>query len=106
MVLPVNIPIELFGMLIAVACVFIGIGIVKRVGVSVFVGGLFIVVIMLLTDNIIMGSQVVSSTFNTTSSTTSYTYATVLFQFTQYHKIIGALMGSMIMLVGALVWRQ
>src|SRR5215467_8751178 len=101
---PVNIPIELFGMFIAMFAVMIGIGIAKRLGVAVLTAGIFIMVLGLLTANIIMGQQVSTST--TSGSTTTDTYNTVLFQFTQWHQVLFVLFGALLMLVGALIRGQ
>lgn len=81
--------------------VIIGVGIAKRLGVAVLVAGVFIIMLGLLTANIIMGQQVSTSTVS--GSTTTYTYNTVLFQFTQWHQVLFVFMGAIIMLFGALI---
>ena len=98
-----NIPIELFGLFMALAAVMIGIGIATRVGIIVMVGGLFVLFMAVLPDNIIMGSQVATSTIS--GSSTTYTYNTVVFAFTSWAKVGTAFLGAMIMLVGFMVGR-
>ena len=99
----INIPIELFAILIAMPSLMVGIGVAKKSGVIVTVGGIIIMFVAILPDYLIMGSQVSASA--TVGSTTTYTYQTVLFQYTQYVKLAGGLIGSFICISGALVSR-
>ena len=105
MVSATNIPIELLGIMVAMAFIFVIIGISKKIGIIVTIGGLFVMILGLLTLNagIIMGSQVATSTLNTTSGTTSYTYQNTVFQFQYWHAILFCAMGAFIMLSGVLV---
>lgn len=101
-----DIPIELFAIFLGVSLTFLGIGLSKKVGVAILISGMFILTTAVLTDNIIMGSQVTESTFNNSTNTTSYQYELAIFQFTEYHKIIMALVGITFMLIGVLYFRD
>jgi len=94
-----DIPIELFGFFLGVSMVLVGIGLTKRQGVAMFAGGLFIIFIAVLTDNIIMGKIPESSTVS--GSVTTYVMVDNPFSFTEWHKILMALIGVVIMVIGA-----
>jgi hypothetical protein len=96
-----EIPIEVFAILIGTALVIMTIGLAKKVGVALAVSGMFIIVLALLTDVIILG--VMPETSTTVGDTTTYTLINNTFEFTEWHKIIMMLMGSMIMILGALI---
>ena len=98
-----NIPIELFGLFMGMSAVMIGIGIASKTGIIVMVGGLFVLFMAVLPDNLIMGSQVATSTI--AGSSTTYTYNTVVFAYNQWAKVGTAFLGAMIMLVGFMVGR-
>lgn len=95
-----NIPIELFAVFLGVSLTFLAIGISKRVGVSIFIAGVFILTISAMTDNIIMGKIPVEST--TSGATTTYVFEDNLFQFSELHKVVLALIGIFIMLIGVM----
>lgn len=70
-----DIPIALFGIFIGIASLFLVFGLSKRIGVAVFVSGIFIFSISIMTDNIVLGSRIdnivaTESTFNITGSLT------------------------------------
>ena len=103
MVTAVNIPIELFGMLSAISLVVFGIGVAKKIGVVCVAGGLLLMTVGLLTDNLIMGKIPASSTLS--GSTTTYTLVDNTFQFTYWHKILFVFMGAILAIVGVLISR-
>jgi hypothetical protein len=99
-----DIPIELFAILIGIAVVIMIVGLAKKIGVALAVSGIFIIVIALLADVIILGVKPETST--TVGATTTYVLVNNDFPFTEWHKVIMMLMGSMIMLMGVLIQNE
>ncbi len=69
-----------------------------------FIAGVMITFMSVTTDNIIMGKIPITSTVS--GSTTTYAFIDNLFEFTQWHKILFALIGSIMLIVGAVVWKD
>lgn len=97
----VNIPFELFISFVSISVVLTLFGIMKSIPVLLVAGGLFIITMTVLTDNIIMGKVPASST--TSGSTTTYVMVDNLFAFTQWHKILFSFFGAISMLSAGIV---
>lgn len=99
-----DIPIEIFLSFIAFSLVTGIIGLWKRTPLMLFIAGAMITFWAIITDNIILGKIPESSIVS--GLTTTYTFIDNPFEFTQWHKIFFALIGSVIMIAGALIWKQ
>lgn len=97
-----QIPVEIYGIFLAMSAVMIGVGASQSKGLIILVGGLFVLVFGVFPDNIIMGSQVATSTQS--GSTTTYTYNTVVFAVPPIMRVTITTLGAMVMLVGALIY--
>ena len=96
-----TIPIEVLGLFMAMSAVMVGIGTARDKGIIILIGGLFILVFGAYPDQIIMGSQVATSTVS--GSTTTYTYNQVNFALSAILRLTIVVLGAMVMLVGALI---
>jgi hypothetical protein len=99
-----EIPIELFAIFLGVSVAILGVGLAKKVGAIVMCSGMLIMFTAIITDFIIMGKIPESST--TSGSTTTYVMADNLFQFTELHKVLMAVIGVFIMIIGVLFSRE
>lgn len=79
------------------------IGVWKQIPLMMFIGGAIITFLIVITDNIIMG--IMPDTSSVSGSTTTYTLVNDLYPLDQWVKILFALMGSVFMLGGALIWK-
>jgi len=98
-----DIPFEVFVMFVGTAIAMSIIGIWKKTPLLLFIGGSLIAFWVIMTDNIIMGSIPQSSSVS--GLTTTYVMVDNLYPFTEYPKILFALLGSMMGIAGALVWK-
>ena len=103
-----NIPLEIFlsfiGLSIATGLMGLLSNLKQKIPLTLFIAGSMITFLAVITDNIIMGKIPESST--TVGSTTTYVMVDNPYEFTQWVKILFALTGSMIMMLGALIWKQ
>ena len=104
-----DIPIELFAVFMAMTLTSVAVGVGKSVPILVFAGGMFILTMSVSIDNIIMGYKYdVLITYDIPSDTITEDASTeepINFQFTELVKILFGLMGSLVMLVGFMVYR-
>jgi len=94
-------PVELFAILIGVACVIVAVGLAKKLGVALAIGGMFILMIGLVTDNIILGQVPQSST--TSGATTTYLMVDNPFPLESWHKVLLSLLGIFLCLLGGIL---
>lgn len=99
-----NIPIELFLGFIAMTFILIVVGIVRKVPALMVISGMFILFLSVVSTGIIMGKIPVSSV--TSGATTTYTFQDNVFVFTNTTKVIFALFGGIVMIIGALMMRD
>jgi hypothetical protein len=76
---------------------------VGRKAILVFIGGIFMFSMSILTDNIDMGSIPTSSVAS--GSTITYNYVQDLFVFDQWPKILFGMFSGIIMLTGWMVYK-
>lgn len=98
------IPIELFGIFLGLSVVFLGVGMSKKAGAIIVCSGIVLLFVAIITDFIIMGKVVDTSV--TVLTTTTYTYKDATFEFTNFHKMLMAIIGIFIMIIGALYYRE
>lgn len=79
------------------------IGVWKQIPLMMFIGGALITFLIVITDNIIMGS--IPDFSVDAGATTTYTMQNNLYALDQWVKIIFAVMGSVFMIGGALIWK-
>lgn len=71
---------------------------------AMFIAGIFVLVISVLTDTVDVGDPLVNSTA-TVNGTTSFTYVANSIPFTQMIQVLFALIGAIMMLTGVMVSR-
>jgi len=98
-----DIPYQLFLGFVAISIIMVIVGIVGRKAILVFVGGIFMFSMSILTDNIDMGSIPTSSVAS--GSTITYNYVPDFFVFDQWPKILFGMFSAIIMLTGWMVYR-
>ena len=98
-----NIPFELFISFIGIAIGLSVFGFIRQPQIPAMLafGGMFIMFIAVVTDNVIMGQIPVKSVV--VGSTTNYTFTLDLFAFTSMYKMIFALIGVTMMLASAIM---
>jgi len=98
-----NIPIELFLGFTGVSIAFAIFGFARnpQVPVTIVIGGIFILLLAVSTTGIIMGK--IPTTSVTSGSTVNYTFIDNVFDFTELHKVLFAVLGAFMMLFGGLM---
>lgn len=71
---------------------------------AIFIAGIFVLVISVLTDTVQIGDPLVNST-STVNGTTTMTYIPNTFPFTQWIQVLFALVGVIMMIAGVYVGR-
>jgi len=99
-----DVPLELFLGFMGLSFAMAVIGLCQRIPMLLLIAGAFITVWALITDVIIMGK--IPSTSIISGSTTTYTFIDNPYVFTQYPKILIAIIGAVIMLAGGLEWNK
>jgi hypothetical protein len=98
-----EIPIELF---LGFTALFLAVGIVgfirnPQVPAMIVISGIFILTLGVITNGIIMGA--IPTTSVTSGSTTNYSFEDNVFEFTEMHKTLFAIVGAIMMLMGGLM---
>lgn len=96
-----DVPFEVFSLLEGMFLVIALVGLIRQpqIPATLVIGGLFMLVIAVLTMNIELGQLVNNAT--TTGSTTDFTYIEDNYSLDNTIKLIFALMGVVFMLIGA-----
>jgi hypothetical protein len=95
-----DIPIEIFSVMLGTMIAIGVIGLWKNNPMVMFISGALITFLGIITDTIVLGQLPVTSTVS--GSTTTYVFASNNFIFTEWHKIIFMLIGSVAMIFGAI----
>ena len=99
-----DIPVELFLGFIGISLVMVGISLAKQIPAIMVFGGMFMLIWVVVTDNIIMGKIPTTSTVS--GSVTTYDFEDNLFPLTDWGKVIFSLFAVIMMLVGALITKM
>ena len=96
-------PIELFlgGIVLSIAVAIFGFIRQPQIPAMLVFAGMFILVLTLMNDGIIMGKIPITST--SSGNVVTYAFIDNVFEFTELPKTIFAIMGSVLMLIGALM---
>lgn len=98
-----EIPFELFIAFIGMSLAMAVFGFLRNPQIPAMVcfGGIFILMVAVVTDGVIMGKIPVASA--SSGSTTTYTFEDNVFPFDNWSKTLFAFMGGIMMLLGALM---
>jgi len=99
-----DIPIEIFLSFMGLSFAMGVIGLWQKIPLVLLIAGAIITFWAITTDNIILGKIPITST--SSGSITTYAFIDNIFEFTQYPKILFGLIGSVVMLAGALTWKK
>lgn len=99
-----NVPVEIFLPLIGLSLSMGVLGSWKKIYIAMLIAGAIITFLAVDTNIITLGKIPITSTVS--GSVTTYAFIDNEFIFTEWHKILMALIGSMFMFMGAMEWNK
>jgi hypothetical protein len=97
-----ELPFEMFSVFMAMSLVFVGLGIIKQAPIGLFIAGIFILFVSVITTEIDMGALATTLT-DTSSTVTDVTYTPNNFEFTQEIKVMFALTGTFLIMMSLMI---
>jgi len=103
-----ELPFEIFGLFLAVVFGLVALGVSRQIPIFVFAGGLFFMFMSALVTTVTMGYEYdieVSYNNSTEIITEDSTAVPIVFEFTNWVKVLFTLIGALIMFLGWIVYR-
>lgn len=95
----------MFSVFMGMSLVFVGLGIIKQAPIGLFIAGIFILFVSVITTEIDMGALATTLT-DTSPTTTDVTYTANNFEFTKEIKVMFALTGTFILMMSIMIARN
>jgi hypothetical protein len=100
-----ELPFEMFSVFMGMSLVFVGLGIIKQAPIGLFIAGIFILFVSVITTEIDMGALATTMT-DISPTVTNVEYEPNNFEFTQEIKVMFALTGTFIIMMSIMVARN
>lgn len=100
-----ELPFEMFSVFMGMSLVFVGLGIIKQAPIGLFIAGIFILFVSVITTEIDMGALATTLT-DVSPTVTDVEYTPNNFVFTQEIKVMFALTGTFILMMSIMIARN